>query len=293
MFECVEAFHRPASVREALRLLRNGRGSARIIAGCTDVLAVTGDHADRSVRFLIDITGAGLSYVRRRGSAWAIGATSTMAELEASAEVCGLAGGILARAAAACGSIEIRNMATVGGNMANGSPAADLAAPLLALDASAVVANVRGRTKMPLAAYLASARTREMGNSILVEVTFADPPCSKRSGWSFQKFGRTAVDISVVNVAAGLGLDARGRVQWARIALGSVAPLPMRAPDAEALMVGRSFDRALLTEVSAAVMRAVRPIGDIRASAEYRREISGVLTERALVECASQAGLAI
>src|SRR5271157_1739754 len=155
MFESVEAFYRPANVREALQLLQRGKGSARIVAGCTDVIV----GGDRSVRFLIDITHAGLSYNRRRGANWAIGATTTMAEIEDSAEIRGLAGGLLSRAAATCGPVQIRNMATVGGNMANGSPAADLATPLLALDAAAVVADARGRRKMPLADYLAAARS--------------------------------------------------------------------------------------------------------------------------------------
>jgi len=294
MFQRVEAFYRPATVREALQLLQRGKGSARIVAGCTDVVVEprghTGRQPDRPVRFLIDITHAGLSYVRRRAASWAIGATTTMAQIEESAEVRGLAGGLLSRAAATCGSVQIRNMATVGGNMANGSPAADLAAPLLALDAVAVVAAPEQRRKMPLADYLAIARSSAMANSLLVEVTFPDPPPGARCGWSFQKFGRTAVDISIVNVAAGLQLDAHGRVKWARIALGAVAPVPVRMAAAEALMAGRELDRGLLAEACESVMREVHPIGDIRASAEYRRELSRVLPGRALEECAASAG---
>lgn len=289
MFESVEAFYRPATVREALQLLQNGKGSARIVAGCTD-LAV---ERDRSIRFLIDITHAGLNYIRRRGSQWAIGATTTMAEIEASGELRGLAGGLLAQAAATCGSVQIRNMATIGGNMANGSPAADLATPLLALDAAAVVASGDNRRKVPLPEYLASARSRAFANSLLVEVVFPDPPAAARCGWCFQKFGRTAVDISVVNVAAGMQLDSRHRVKWARIALGAVAPAPIRVLDAEALMAGRLFDRALLAQVSDAVASSVQPIDDVRASAQYRRELAQVLTRRALEQCAAPAGCSL
>jgi CO/xanthine dehydrogenase FAD-binding subunit len=281
MFSSVEAFYRPASVTEALQLLQRGKGSARIVAGCTDVVL----GGDRSVRFLIDLTHAGLSYIRRRAANWAIGATTTMTEIEESPEMRPIAGGLLARAAATCGSVEIRNMATIGGNMANGSPAADLATPLLALDAVAVVANAKSRRKMPLADYLALARNHELANSLLVELTLSDPPHGAHSGWSFQKFGRTAVDISIVNAAAGLQLDGRGRVKWVRLALGAVAPAPVRMPEAEALMLGRTFDHALLAEVCEQVMREVRPISDIRASAEYRRELSRVLAGRALEEC--------
>ena len=132
MFDNVEAFYRPDNLREAVQLLHSGKGQARLVAGGTDL--VTED--DQSVRILIDITRAGLSYVRRRAGTYAIGATTTMAELEESEDIKGLAGGVLARAAATCGSIQIRNMATIGGNMAHGSPAADLATPLMVLDAS-------------------------------------------------------------------------------------------------------------------------------------------------------------
>lgn len=289
MFESVEAFYRPATVREALQLLHRAKGSARIVAGCTDAIVGGG----QSVRFLIDITRAGLSYIRQRNGNWAIGATTTMSALEESPQIRQLAGGLLSRAAATCGSIEIRNAATVGGNMANRSPAADLATPLLVLDASAVIANARGRRKMPLARYLAEAGRRETADSLLVEVTFPDPPRGSRCGWSFKKFGRNAADISVVNVAAGLELDARRRVKWARIALGAVAPAPLRMPAAEALMAGRVFDRALVAGASECVMRDVSPITDVRASAEYRRELCRVLTGRALEECAGPAGCSI
>jgi probable selenate reductase FAD-binding subunit len=284
MYEGVEAFYRPASIREALHLLRRGNGSARIVAGCTDLML----ERDTNVRFLIDITHAGLTYIRRRRGAWAIGATTTMSEIEGSAELWAVAGGLLCRAAAACGSVEIRNMATVGGNMANGSPAADLATPLLALDAKAVIVNARGGKTLPLTDYLVGARSRELRYSLLTEVTLPAVPAGRRIGWSFQKFGRTAVDISVANIAAGLELDVRRRVKWMRLALGGVAPAPLRMQEIEASMTGRPFDRSLLAEARALVESAVQPVDDVRASADYRRHISGVLTERALLECADR-----
>jgi carbon-monoxide dehydrogenase medium subunit len=287
MFESVEAFYRPGSVREALQLLQHAKGKARIVAGCTDVVVSNG-HA---VRFLIDVTRAGLSYIRRRGTVCAIGATTTMAEVEQSKDIRALAGGMLAHAAAACGSVQIRNIATVGGNMANGSPAADLATPLLALDATSVIAGPAGRIKMPLAEYLSKAQTAALRHSLLVEVQFHEPP--HRSRWSFQKLGRTAVDISIVNVAAGLQLDSRGSVRWLRLVLGAVAPAAIRMHQTEALMLGREFDDALLARATESVMREVRPISDVRGSADYRRQMATVLTRRALEECAAQAGCSL
>ena len=289
MFDNVEAFYRPANVREALRLLHSGKGKARVVAGGTDVVV----EGDDTVRFLIDITRAGLSYIRHRGTACVIGATTTMAELEESEVIQALAGGLLSRAARTCGSVPIRNLATLGGNMANGSPAADMATPLLVLDASVVMLDADGRRKLPLAEYLFDARTLRYAKSLLVEVVIPEPPDGKGCRWSFQKLGRTAVDISLVNVAAGLQLDSRRRVKWARIALGSAAPAAMRASGAEQRMKGRILDQALLAEIGAEVAREVSPISDARASAEYRREICSVLTRRALEECSAHEGCSL
>jgi carbon-monoxide dehydrogenase medium subunit len=284
MFDTVEAFYRPGTVREALRLLQNGKNRARVVAGGTDLVV----EADQSIRFLIDITHAGLSYIRRKGKACVIGATTTMATLENSPAIRALADGILARAAATCGSVQIRNMATLGGNLANGSPAADTATPLLALDAEVVLADARGRRKIPLTEFYSS---RGKTKVLLIEV--AIPALPRGGRWSFQKLGRTESDISLVNAAAGLQLDSQGRAKWVRIALGAVAPTPIRAVNAEKLLVGRKVDQSTLAEVCDEVAREVRPITDVRASAEYRRDMCRVLVRRALEECAAGTGCSL
>jgi CO/xanthine dehydrogenase FAD-binding subunit len=289
MFSNVEAFYRPANVREAVQLLQRGRGRARIVAGCKDVNA----QDDTSVRFLIDLSHAGLSYIRRRGANWVIGAATTIADIAHSSDIRALAGGILPRAAATCGSVQLRNVATVGGNLGVDSPAADLATPLLALDAVAVVANATGRHKMRLAAYLALSGNRQPVDSLLAEIAFPDPAPAAHSGWYFQKFARTAVDVAIVNVAAGLRFDSRGRVQAARIVLGAVTPVPVHATGTEELLTGRSLDHALLAEAAESVVREIDPITDVRASADYRRELCRVLTRRALEACAAQRGCSL
>ena len=141
--------------------------------------------------------------------------------------------------------------------------------------------------------YLVNARSSRYAKSLLVEIVIPDPPRGNGCRWSFQKLGRTAVDISLVNVAAGLQIDARGKVKWARIALGSVSPAPMRAAGAELQMAGRILDQALLAEIAAEVAREVSPISDARASADYRRELCSVLSRRALEECSAHAGCSI
>jgi CO/xanthine dehydrogenase FAD-binding subunit len=286
MFDHVEAFHRPNTIPEALRLLAKGAGRGEFVAGGTNVVV----QADRSIRFLVDITRLGLDYVHQGSRACVIGATTTMSGLENSPAILALANGILARAASTCGSVQKRNMATVGGHLANASPAADIATALLALDALVVVADSRGRRKIPLADFYTGPHRTVLGRALIVEIVIPPLPRGGYIGWSFQKLGRTEIDISVVNVAAGLQVDLRGCCRWTRIALGAVGPTPLRVRSAESRLVGQRLERDLLERVCDAVAREVRPITDFRASAEYRREMSLVLTRRALGECAVRGG---
>jgi carbon-monoxide dehydrogenase medium subunit len=286
MFDHIEQFYQPTTLREALVTLRKVGKQGRIVAGATDIVT----QADRSTRFLVDITHLGLNYVRGNRRGCVIGAATTMAELERSPVIRTLAGGILAKAASTCGSIQNRNMATVGGNLANASPAADTAAVLLALDAQVVVATSRRKRKIALAEFYSGPHQTVLKGELLEEVVIPALPAGGRWGWSFQKLGRTETDISLVNVAAGLQIDARGRIKWVSLALGAVGPTPLRARNTEALLLGSTLNEDLLARAVDAVMKEDKPISDTRASAEYRREMSGVLARRALRECAAQAG---
>src|ERR1035438_8065403 len=154
MFEQVEVFYRPTSVREAVRLLASGKGRARLVAGGTDLVV----HGDSTVRALIDITHSGLTYIRKQAGVCAIGAATTMAELEASPAIHGLAGGVLARGAGA-----------------SGSRPADLVTPLLAMDAVVVLADANGRRKLPLAEYMVIRGSKALRQSLLVEVIVPQP----------------------------------------------------------------------------------------------------------------------
>jgi len=283
MFDHIECFYQPTSIREALLLLRKVGKHGRIVAGATDIVT----QGDRSTRFLVDVTRLGLNYIRGSNQGCVIGATTTMAALEHSPVIRALAGGILAKAASTCGSIQNRNMATVGGNLANASPAADTAAVLLALDAQVVLASSRRKRQIALADFFSGPHQTVLNGELLEEVVIPALPSGGRLGWSFQKLGRTETDISLVNVAAGLQIDARGRIKRARLALGAVAPTPLRARKAEEWLLGNAFNEDLLTRVGEAVMPEVSPLSDSRASAEYRREMSAVLARRALRECAT------
>ncbi len=285
MFDRLRAFHRPATVAQALRLYRSERrlgGRGAFVAGGTDLVV----DGDRSLRYLVDLTRLPLRYARRRGTGWAIGATTRMADLERGA-LRGFADGVVAEAAGSCGSPQIRNMATAGGNLANASPACDLAPPLLALDASVVIALNGGRRRIPLERFFRGVHRTALGGALLVEILVPAPATPKggRAAWSFQKLGRLASDIAVVNAAAGVAVDGAGRVTQARIALGAVAPTPMRARRAEALLVGRALDAAAIAAAAERAAAEARPVTDIRGTAEYRREMCRVLVSRALTEC--------
>ena len=289
MFDHVEAFYQPGSVSEAIRMLRRGGNGARFVAGGTDIVV----QADRSIRFLVNLKQLGLDYIRRRENAYVIGATTTMTVIEESPQLCTLANGILAKAASTCGSVQIRNMATVGGNLANASPAADTATPLLVLDASVVLSSSRGQRKIALADFFLGPHKTAAAGALLTEVVIPIPPRGGRIGWSFQKLGRVEGDIAVVSASAGLQLDRAGRCKWGRIALGAVAPTPLRACSAENLLAGQQLEMGLIERVSDEVAREVSPITDLRASAEYRRDMSRLLVWRALRECAARAGYSI
>ena len=291
MFDQLRVFHRPSSVATALRLFETERragGRGKFVAGGTDLVV----QGDRSLRYVVDLTRLPLSYVKRRGRGWAVGATTTMADLEHHAGLRGFASGIVAEAAGTAGSPQIRNMGTVGGNLANASPACDLAPPLLALDASVVVAGPRGRRTVPLDRFFRGVNRTSLGDGLLVEVVLAAPPVPRggRAGWSFQKLGRLQSDIAVVNAAAGVVVGADGRCTWARIALGAVAPTPLRARRAEALLVGRALDAAAIEAAAQRAAEEARPVTDVRATADYRREMCRVLVARALGECRARTG---
>jgi probable selenate reductase FAD-binding subunit len=279
MFEHIRSFHQPTSTREAIRLLTGHEGEACLVAGGTDLAL----RAGQSVRVLVDISRLGLSYVKRKGGGLRIGATSTMATLEESVLVRLMANGILAKAAASCGPLQTRNMATIGGNLANASPAADTATPLLAMDAEVVLQALRSSRRLPLEKFFVGPHATVSNRELLVEIVV--PPCKSNSAFSFQRLARTEIDIAVVNVAAAVRWDTTQRCSGVRLALGAVAPCPMRSRRAEALVEGQIATEKVISKAAEIASEDIAPISDVRASAEYRREISRVLVRRALQEC--------
>jgi carbon-monoxide dehydrogenase medium subunit len=156
----------------------------------------------------------------------------------------------------------------------------------------ALTGTTRRRT-LPLAEFFSAPGKTVLGKELLVEILLHVPSRGGRWGWSFQKLGRTESDISVVSAAAGLQVDAHGVCKDVRIALGAVAPTPVRAAAAEAILTGQEPTTDQIAQACEQASRDVSPISDVRASAEYRREMVRVLVGRALRDCAQQAGVSL
>ncbi|MBV9172377.1 MAG: xanthine dehydrogenase family protein subunit M [Chloroflexi bacterium] len=194
----------------------------------------------------------------------------------------------LAEGAGVVGSYQIRNLATLGGNLANAAPSADMAPPLLALDAELVVDGPRGRRRIPAAEFfLGVRRTQLAGDEVLVEIVIPAPPPGS-GGTYVRHTPRRELDIAVVGVASQLTMQADICTR-ARIALGAVAPTPVRARDAEARLEGNSVTPKLIEEAADLAVHAASPISDQRGSAEFRRHLVRVLTRRTLTTALERA----
>src|SRR5579884_676840 len=270
----ITAYYSPETVEEAVALLA-GEGRT-VIAGGTDLLV--NPRYMVGVREVVDI---------RVEDGWLrIGAGATMRMVAQHPVVQELANGILARGAAVCGSPNIRNMATLAGNVASALPSADTPPALLALNAQALLVGEQGERIVPLNQFFTgpakSVRERELIRELRIPLN--------RQGMhgGFYKIGRTAEDISVVNAAATLTVQ-DGVIIAARLVLGAVAPTPLRIPTAEEALVGQPAVEETFQRMAAIVGEEVRPISDHRASADYRRRMSGIAAVRALRQAAGLA----
>lgn len=273
----IERFEQPASLEEALAML--GPGVAPV-AGGTDFCINPRFRA--GIHTVVDIRRCGLAWIRQEGDWLSIGAGTTMRQVAGSPLVQDLARGIIAAAAVTCGSPNVRNVATLGGNAASALPSADTPPTLLVLDATAVIQGPHGARDVPLADFFEGPGKSALRHELLT--AFRVP--AKTVHASFQKLGRAADDIAVVNAAAAFQL-AGGRMHNVRVVAGAVAPVPLRCRQAEALLEDQLPGEALFREAADVATREIAPISDQRASADYRRRTAGVLIRRALEDACS------
>lgn len=275
------SLHRPKTLREALELLQSLE-ETRPLAGGTDLLILLRDGATRA-KHLVDLSQVEeLRYIREGDGVIHIGAMTTFSQLLRSKLIAEKAP-LLKEASTSTGSIQIRNRGTVGGNLCNASPAADSAPPLLVLDANAAISSIQHTRRIPLAELFAGPKMNSLRpGELLTEIEFRVPPT--KSGTSFHKLGRRqSLTLSLVNAAAYLALDG-DLCEDARVALGAVASTPLRMLPVEEMLEGRKPSHGLIQKAASACRDFVDPVDDIRASAEYRREMACVLTRRALTD---------
>jgi CO/xanthine dehydrogenase FAD-binding subunit len=286
----IRAYHRPQQLEEAIHLLSEPDAGRTIIAGGTDLLV--NPRYMVGVREVVDLRDLGLAFITgpqdsARGGIITIGAYTTMRQVARSPMIQALADGILARSAAVCASPNIRNMATLGGNTASALPSADTPPTLLTLDALVMLAGPQGRRTVPLAEFFTGpAQSIRQPGEIIAEFHIPQPPSGIRGG--FYKIGRVADDIAMVNAAVTLVMRDEVITQ-ARVALGAVAPTPLRARVAEAALEGQPPTEEVFQQAANAAAEETRPISDHRASADYRRRMSSVATLRALRQAAGLA----
>ena len=276
---------RPKTLAEALAVL-GGRPDARPIAGGTDLVVQLRDGR-RHAGALVDLGALDLAAIAQDGATLVLGSAVSMDAI-ATHPLVRRRLPALARAAGQIGAWPIQCRATLGGNLANASPAADTAPALLVADAEVVIASTAGERRVPLQRFfLAPGRTVLAAGELIVAVAvpLATVPSGIRRHESFVKVGpRREQVIAVASLAARLDLGSNGEVADIRVALGSVAPTPLRAPEVEGFLRGRKLDQSTRHEAAHVLQRDIAPIDDVRAPARYRRIVAAVLLERALAE---------
>jgi len=267
---------------EAVELLAQHKAKAKVIGGGTDLIIQMKQKLIHPGLIINLLEIPELKGIEKNGDGLRVGSMVKHSTLESSALLCE-GWKILAAASHQVGSPQIRNLGTLGGNLCNASPSADTAPPLLVLEAKANIVSPRGERVLPLESFFVGPGITVLEkDEILKEVII--PAMPQNSTSAYLKLGRRkSLDLALVSTAVILTLNPQtGICERARVALGSVSPTPMRAKNTEKFLMGRILDGNVIREAGDIARRECYPISDIRASAEYRREMVSVLTERAI-----------
>jgi CO/xanthine dehydrogenase FAD-binding subunit len=278
----------PRSVDECLKILTERGGDAKLVAGGTDLLPQLKNGLLKPA-CVVDLSGLTVLRTVRNanGDGLRLGSAVTARAIELDSHIRSIYPA-LAESGALVGSVQVRNLATVGGNLCNAAPSADMAPPLLALDAEAIIVGPRGQRRVPLASFFLGVRKTVLAADELLLELVVPAPGPNSGGHYLRHTPRRELDIAVVGVASQLTLSG-GVCDKARIALASVAPTPVRAAAAEAALVGQSVTPALIERAAALAVDAARPISDQRGSADFRRHLVRVLTHRTLTTALERA----
>jgi CO/xanthine dehydrogenase FAD-binding subunit len=278
----LQDFRRAKSVAEAMDMVREGPGRGGFIAGGTSL----GTAQMVPYDYLVDITAIGLSQIRVADGLVHIGATATIQQLASCSLVQRPELEFLGQAARSVATRQIRNMATVGGDLISGYPVADLPAAFLVLDAQLRLVGAEWE-QLSLQDFFDSQGFGALKGGLVTEITFPLPPPENRG--VFVKYARTQNDVAMLDLACLARLKG-GQFEEVRVGLGSTVPRPMRLLAVEEFLVGQSAEDGVLAQAAEMATEGLSILDNIRGSRAYRKEMIQVLLRRALLACAQRGG---
>jgi carbon-monoxide dehydrogenase medium subunit len=270
------------TIEQAVALLAGEPGEARVLAGGTDLLVQLRTDLLEPV-LLVDIKGIPeLAEIKEERGGFRVGAAVAGAQLKEHPKLKSVWPGVV-EAANLIGSTQIQGRASMGGNLCNGSPAADSVPALIAAGAKASIVGPKGRRDVPVEDVMLGPRKLSLAKGEII-ASFLLPARPANTGDAYLRFiPRTEMDIAVVGCGVCLTLDARGTCTAARVSLGAVAPRPLLVADAAKALIGSKVDEPALVKLDAAARAACQPIDDKRGTKDYRIKVAGVLARRAAV----------
>jgi CO/xanthine dehydrogenase FAD-binding subunit len=273
-------YEAPDTIDAAVKLLASEAGLARVLAGGTDLLVQMRSDVV-SPDLLVDIKKISeVRQVTEEGGGFRVGAAVTGAELKEHPKLPKVWPGLV-ESANLIGSTQVQGRATMGGNLCNGSPAADSVPGLIAAGAVAAIAGPNGRRELKVEDIMLAPRKLALTKGEFI-TSFLLPPRPARSSDAYLRFiPRTEMDIAVVGCGVSLTLDPSGTCTAARVSLGAVAARPLLVEDAAKAIIGTKLDHAALAKLEAAARAACKPIDDKRGTVEFRIDVAGVLARRA------------
>ncbi len=273
-------YHQPLNLLDALQFMENSRGEAEYIAGGTDLL-IRIKQGYLQPKALISLRGLEKLKSIEDNGAFTLGSMTKIRDLERSIRV-KQAYPALYQACRSMANPQIRNVATIGGNLINAAPSADCATPLLVLDAQITLAGPGGNKEISIdKLFKGPGQTSKYHEEILTRISL--PPRVTNSGSAFIKLGRVTQDIAKVNVAAFVAME-NSTCRVCRLAAGAVAPSPLRLYKTEQIVQGQKITQELLEHITETIKEEISPISDIRSTEEYRKEVTATLIKRAILQ---------
>ncbi len=272
------SYHQPETVEEATKLLAE-LPDCKVIAGGTDLVPKMKQRLLEPVNVVNLKKISEIVGIKETGDGIWIGAATKLRAIEKSQLVKEKIP-LQYLATKTIGSVQIRNMGTIGGNVCNASPAADGALGLVTLGATVHIAGSNGRRTMPIKEFFTGPGASVLAKDEIV-TGFTVPIMGDDTGYHFISIGRMALDISTISIAVTI-TEKDGKVAEASVALGSVAPTPLKLPEVESYLTGKVLTDEVILEAAKMVSNGIKPITDIRASAEYRKEAAKGMAMEAL-----------